>query len=125
MEIPSPADITVALDIEAKVFTKHPNGSVEHRIVVVEPGLPPHVVSYGLVAGEEKRLRELIQKKQYDTGAKMEYDSKYSLPLSSLDANRCKPFIIEPSCVPVTAREAAEVTNQGNVFFVHDLGYLE
>jgi hypothetical protein len=124
-EIPSPGDITIARGIEAKVLAKHPGGSVEHRIVVVEPGLPPHVLSYGLAPGEKEGLREIVRKKKYNTDAMMEYDSQYTHPLSRLDADRCKPSVLEPSCVLRSAREAAKIINENNLFFVHDRGYLE
>ena len=89
MEVPSSGDMTKAIDLEAKVLARHPLGGMEHRIVVVEPGLPPHVLSYGFAPAAESRFKDLVRKKKYNISALMEYDRVYSHPLYALDNGRC------------------------------------
>lgn len=125
MEIPSDGDVTNAIYLETRVFARHPRGTVEHRLVVVEPGLPPHVINYGLTPVAELALRDLVREKKFGTGAMMEYDSEYSLPLYRLDADRCKPFVLEQPCTPRPVRGLIDIINGSGVFFVHDRGYIE
>ena len=46
---------------EDECYKKHENGHVGHRIIVLEPGLPSRVISYGITDEQKKILREAIQ----------------------------------------------------------------
>jgi len=124
-EVPSPGDIFNAIHIESMVFAKHPKASVKHIVVVLEPGLPPHVLRFGLTEESDDNLRKLVKTKKYGNGGMtmLEYGDKYA-SLRELDMNRCEPFTIKPSCRVTPAREAIEVINTGKTFFVRDRGYL-